>query len=98
MSIRPFLISAIALAMLPAAILRASDTVEYVGGTVKSIPMNSIGFLNVDDTKVLKFNFGQAIYKLPYDADHRYRGHQKREQARFEEVPDPDCSAGRKKR
>jgi len=67
MSIRPFLISAIALAMLPAAILRASDTVEYVGGTVKSIPMNSIGFLNLDDTKVLKFTFGQAMYKLPYD-------------------------------
>ena len=67
MSIRQFLISTIALAMLPPAVLRASDTVEYVGGTVKSIPMNSTGFLNLDDTKVLKFNFGQAVYKLPYD-------------------------------
>jgi hypothetical protein len=67
MSIRQFLISTIALAILPSAVLRAADTAEYVGGTVKSIPMNSIGFLNLDDTKVLKFNYGPAVYKLPYD-------------------------------
>jgi hypothetical protein len=67
MSIRQFLVSTIALAILPSAILRASDTAEYVGGTVKSIPMNSTGFLNLEDTKVLKFNYGQAVYKLPYD-------------------------------
>ena len=29
--------------------------------------MNSIGFLNVDDTKVMKFNYGQTAYKLPYE-------------------------------
>ena len=67
MSIRQFLISTIALAILPTAVLRASDTAEYVGGTVKSIPMNSIGFLNLEDAKVMKFAYGQAIYKLPYD-------------------------------
>lgn len=67
MSIRQFLISTIAFAMLPTAVLRASDTVEYVGGTVKAIPMNTIGFLNTDDTKVLRFNYGQSVYKLPYD-------------------------------
>ena len=67
MSIRQFLFSTIALAILPTAVLRAADTAEYVGGTVKSIPMNSIGFLNLDDTKVLKFNYGQTVYKLPYD-------------------------------
>jgi len=67
MSIRQFLFSTIALAILPTAVLRAADTAEYVGGTVKSIPMNSTGFLNLDDTKVLKFNYGPAIYKLPYD-------------------------------
>ena len=67
MSIRQFLVSAIALTILPSAILRASDTAEYVGGTVKSIPMNSTGFLNLDDAKVLKFQYGQAVYKLPYD-------------------------------
>jgi hypothetical protein len=67
MSIRQFLISTIALAIIPAAVLRAADTAEYVGGTVKSIPMNSIGFLALDDIKALKFNYGQAVYKLPYD-------------------------------
>lgn len=67
MSIRQFLISTIAFAILPAAALRAADTAEYVGGTVKSIPMNSIGFLNLDDTKALKFSYGQAFYRLPYD-------------------------------
>lgn len=65
MSIRQFLISTVALAILPVAILRASDSVEYVGGTVKSIPLNSVGILDLDDTKVMKFNYG-SIYKLPY--------------------------------
>ena len=67
MSIRQFLISTIAFAILPSAALRAADTAEYVGGTVKSIPMNSTGFLSLDDTKVMKFLYGQAIFKLPYD-------------------------------
>src|ERR1035438_7689532 len=67
MSIRQFLVPTIALAILPIAVLRAADTAEYIGGTVKSIPMNSTGFLNLDDTKVLKFNYGPAVYKLPYD-------------------------------
>jgi hypothetical protein len=66
MSIRQFLISTIALAILPVAILRASDSVEYVGGTVKSIPLNSVGILDLDDTKVMKYNYGSSIYKLPY--------------------------------
>jgi hypothetical protein len=66
MSIRQFLISTVALAILPAAILHASDSVEYVGGTVKSIPLNSVGILDLDDTKVLKYNYGSSIYKLPY--------------------------------
>jgi hypothetical protein len=67
MSIRQILVSTIALAILPPAFLRAADTAEYVGGTVKSIPMNTTGFLNLDDTKVMKFNYGPAAYKLPYE-------------------------------
>lgn len=67
MSIRQFLIPTIALAILPVAVLRAADTAEYVGGTVKSIPMNSTGFIEFNDTKVLIFNYGLAAYKLPYD-------------------------------
>ena len=67
MSIRQILFSTIALAILPVAVLRASDNAEYVGGTVKSIPMNATGFIELNDTKVLKFNYGVATYKLPYD-------------------------------
>jgi len=67
MSIRQFLISTIALAMLPPAILRAADTAEYTSGTVKSIPLNSVGALNADDLKVLRFFYGQTVYRLPYD-------------------------------
>jgi predicted secreted protein len=67
MSIRQLLISTIAFAVIPTAVLSAADTAEYTGGTVKSIPMNSIGFLNLEDTKVMKFTYGQAVYKLPYD-------------------------------
>ena len=67
MSIRQFLISTIALAILPPAVLRASDTAEYVGGSVKSIPMNSIGFLDADNAKALHFSYGQSVYKLPYE-------------------------------
>jgi len=67
MSIRQFVISTIAFAIIPTAVLRASDTAEYTGGTVKSIPMNSIGFINLDDTKFMKFNYGQAVNKLPYE-------------------------------
>ena len=55
MSIRQFLVPTIALAILPIAVLRAADTAEYVGGTVKSIPMNSTGFIEFSDTKVLIF-------------------------------------------
>jgi hypothetical protein len=68
MSIRKFLISTVAFAILPTtAILRAADTAEYTGGSVKSIPMNSIGFLSADDEKALQFSYGKVIYKLPYE-------------------------------
>ena len=67
MSIRKFLISTVAFAIIPTAVLRAADTAEYVGGSVKSIPMNSIGYLNADDEKALHFSYGKATYKLPYE-------------------------------
>jgi|HubBroStandDraft_4_1064222.scaffolds.fasta_scaffold380848_1 hypothetical protein len=67
MSIRQVLFSTIALAILPVAGLRAADTAEYVGGTVKTIPMNATGFIEFNDTNVLIFNYGVATYKLPYE-------------------------------
>jgi len=66
-AIRQFVISAIVFAVLPPAVVRASDTVEYVGGTVKSIPLNATGALSFADGKEMRFNYGQGIFKLGYE-------------------------------
>lgn len=66
MSIRQTLISTIVVAMVPPAALWAANA-EYVGGSVKSIPMNAVGSLNCDNAKELRFSYGQGIYKLPYE-------------------------------
>ena len=56
-------------ALIPAALLAASapPKVEYVGGTVQSIPANAVGSLNFDDTRELQFNYSGSVYKLPYE-------------------------------
>ncbi len=65
---RQILISALVLAAAsPAVLSAASDTVQYVGGTVKSIPVNSAGTFSFDDAKELQFNYKGSVYKLPYD-------------------------------
>ena len=67
-AIRQILVSAIVFGLVPPAALRgASHTVEYVGGTVKSIPVYSSGSLNLDDAKELSFSYGDSVYKIPYD-------------------------------
>ena len=66
-SIRQVLVSTVVFAIMPCAILKgASSTVEYIGGTAKSIPLNSSGSLSVSDSKELQFNYGQSAYKIPY--------------------------------
>ncbi len=40
---------------------------QYVGGTVKSIPVNSAGWFNFDDAKELRFHYNGSVYRLPYD-------------------------------
>ena len=65
---RQILISALLFAAVPpAAVHGASTTVQYVGGTVKSIPVNSTGAFNFDDAKEFRFTYGGSVYKLPYD-------------------------------
>ncbi len=50
LAIRSILVSTLVFATVPPAVLHAaSDTVQYVGGTVKSIPVNSAGSFNFDD-------------------------------------------------
>ena len=61
-------ISTLLFAAVPPAVVRAaSDTVQYVGGTVKSIPVNSAGSFNFDDAKEFRFTYNGSVYKLPYD-------------------------------
>lgn len=67
-AIRSILVSTFIFAAVPPAMLRAaSDTVQYVGGTVKSIPVNSSGSFNLDDPKELHFHYNGSVYRLPFD-------------------------------
>jgi hypothetical protein len=66
-SIRQVLVSTVVFAIMPCAIVKgASSTVEYIGGTAKSIPLNSSGFISLSDAKELQFNYGQSAFKIPY--------------------------------
>ncbi len=65
---RQVLISALVFAAVPPAVVSAaSDTVQYVGGTVKSIPVNSAGAFNFEDAKEFRFNYKDSVFSLPYD-------------------------------
>jgi len=66
-AIRQILVSTFAFAVLSPAALHATDMVQYVGGTVKSIPKNATGSLSLNDGRELRFNYGQSVYKLPYN-------------------------------
>src|SRR5579872_4943854 len=54
-------------AAVPSVVRASSDAVQYVGGTVKSIPVNSSGTFNFDDAKEFRFVYNGAMFKLPYD-------------------------------
>jgi hypothetical protein len=66
---RQLLFSTLIFALVPAFALRgASGMVEYVGGTVKTIPTNATGAFNFDDSRNLLFGYGgSAVYSLPYE-------------------------------
>jgi hypothetical protein len=65
---RQILISTLVFAAVPPAVLSAApDSVQYVGGTVKSIPVNSNGTFSFEDAKEFRFNYKGSMYKLPYD-------------------------------
>jgi hypothetical protein len=65
-SFRQFLFSTVIFMAVPTATLHAAG-VEYLGGTVSSIPANTVGTLNYDDGALLRFTYGGAVYSLPYD-------------------------------
>ena len=61
------LLSAAAVMALPPMSVKAADIeAQYVGGTRATIPANTVGTLNLDDSKELKFNYGAAVYHMPY--------------------------------
>lgn len=65
---RQFLFSTLIFALVPPAIVHgASNSVEYVSGTVKSIPANATGSFNFDNGKELQFSYSGSVYKLPYE-------------------------------
>ena len=67
-AIRQILASTIIFAVVPPAVVRAAtDAVQYVGGTVKSIPVNTAGSFNFDDAKEFRFSYNGSVYKLPYE-------------------------------
>lgn len=68
LSIRQLLISALAFtAVSPVAVRAATKEAQYVGGTVKSIPVNAEGILDFSDLKEFRFNYNGSVYHLPYD-------------------------------
>jgi hypothetical protein len=63
---RQILFAIIVFALAPPAVVRgSSDTATYVGGSVKSIPLNLIGTLDVSERGDLRFDYGTGTYKLP---------------------------------
>ena len=66
-SVRQLLISGLLFAALPTAVLRGANSVEYVGGTVQSIPANSAGNFNFDDGSKLRFVYSGHVYELAYE-------------------------------
>lgn len=66
-AIRQLLVSTLIFAAVPPAAVRAAEGAEYVGGTVKSIPVNATGSLSIEDAKELRFNYSGSVYSLPYE-------------------------------
>jgi hypothetical protein len=62
------LTTAVVFVLPPSQARAAEDSVEaqYLGGTLKTIPSDSIGTLNVSDANELRFHYGTSLYRLPY--------------------------------
>ena len=54
--------------VLPPSQARADDSIEaqFLGGTIKTIPADSFGTLNLKDTNELRFQYGASVFRLPY--------------------------------
>lgn len=66
---RSFLIAAAVFSMVPAATWAGTaNTVEFVGGNVKSIPANTTGSLDASGSSELSFHYGKSVLRVPYQS------------------------------
>jgi len=65
---RQLLFSTLVFTLIPPFALKgAPNAIEYVGGTVKSIPVNATGTFDFDSSRELRFNYGGSVFALPYE-------------------------------
>ena len=97
-AIRQILFSMMIFALVPPAVVRGStDTATYVGGSVKSIPLDLIGTLDVNDKGELRFDYGTATYKLPCTQITSTAITQGETRHLFHRIPVPSLMPARKK-
>lgn len=95
---RKILLSLIVFALIPPAVVRgASDTAIYVGGSVKSIPLNLTGTLDVTERGELRFDYGAAVYKLPCSQITSTATSQDEPRRLLHRIPMPSLAPQRKK-
>jgi hypothetical protein len=95
---RQILLSMIIFALVPPAVVRgSSDTATYVGGSVKTIPIDLVGVLDVSDKGELRFDYGTATYKLPCTQITSTAITQGETRHIFRRIPVPNVMPNRKK-
>jgi hypothetical protein len=95
---RQILLSMIIFALVPPAVVRgSSDTATYVGGSVKTIPIDLVGVLDVSDKGELRFDYGTATYKLPCTQITSTAITQSETRHIFRRIPVPNVMPNRKK-
>ena len=45
-----------------------ANSAAFVGGTVSAIPVNTAGQLDLSDAEMLRFQYGESSYAIPYDS------------------------------
>jgi len=61
-----FMLATVVLIMPPEISAGTAKTAEFVSGSEKTIPANTLGSLDVDSSTELRFHYGQAVFALPY--------------------------------
>jgi hypothetical protein len=76
-------------AMAYASGAKGSDA-EYLGGTVRAIPSNTVGTLDLNDPTDLVFHYGRNFYRLPFEKIKTYEiSHAKPARRTLGRVPVP---------